>query len=92
MTRAWRSGKRTTKRGKRSTKGQTVIDQVEIAKLELERGDILVVRISRELSADNVSSAIEAAMKSAGVCAPILIGHHDVDFQVLKAPANDQRG
>lgn len=64
------------------------IVRIEIARLSLEDGDILVVR-TPHWTTEQVRKAeivIEAAMKRAGIRAPLLICPTDVEFTVLKAP------
>jgi len=62
------------------------IDHVEIAKLALELGDILVVKIPDDMDPQKVDRAFREAMREADVRCPILIGTKDAELQILKAP------
>lgn len=66
------------------------VDRVEIAKLGLEPGDLLVVKVHGEPNGEayhNITRAFEMAMEQAGVKAPILIGPaNSVDLCVIRAP------
>lgn len=63
------------------------IETIEIAKLELQLGDILLVRIPANLNAAFVDGAIKETMKQAGINVPVLIGPKDIDFQIIRTQA-----
>lgn len=62
------------------------IDHVEITKLSLEPGDMLVVKVSPDIPLDNVNRAFERSMREAGVHVPVLVGHGDIEMIVIRAP------
>lgn len=64
------------------------IETVEIAKLELQRGDILLVRVPPNWTPEQkrmAQAAVAAAMDRIDVDAVLLIGTTDVDFQIVRA-------
>ncbi len=65
----------------------TIVDHIEIAKLELQRGDILLVRTPSNWTGEQnhrASEGIAAAMRQADINVPLLVGTKDVDFQVVR--------
>jgi hypothetical protein len=64
------------------------IDHIEIAKLELQRGDILLIRVPPNWTHEQHTAAHDAvkeAMRTVGVHgATVLTGTTDVEFQVIR--------
>jgi hypothetical protein len=61
------------------------IEHIELAKLELRSGDVLVVRAPAKYEAHVIDQAVTAALKRAGVTnVPILIGPPDIEFQIMR--------
>jgi hypothetical protein len=63
------------------------VAHIEIAKLELQPGDMLVLRVPPDWTPeqqDNASQAVKTAMRIANVNAPILVGKTDVEFQIIR--------
>lgn len=66
------------------------IDTIEIAKLELQDGDILVVRTPPAWTLEQqriVSEVVHRALHLADVNVPVLLGTTDIDFQVVRKDA-----
>ena len=64
--------------------------EFEIAKLEIEPGDILLVRVPADYSHErvkNIHSSIEAALAAAGKRAVVLSGPNEIDFQIVRKSA-----
>jgi hypothetical protein len=68
-----------------------IIDHIEIAKLELQRGDILVMRTPADWDMETrqrAFNAVQETMRQAGISGvPVLIGGTDVDFQIIRKDA-----
>ena len=63
---------------------------IEIAKLELLPGDLLLVRVPPNWSEEQVSHAdfaVKESLRRANVDVPILFGTTDVDFQIVRKDA-----
>lgn len=69
------------------------IDTIEIAKLELQRGDILLVRVPPDWSKERCGRADEAIQETMRIAdvhgVPVLIGSTDVEFQIVRDKASD---
>lgn len=68
------------------------IEHVEIAKLELHRGDLLLVRVPPDWSDKQQTDAHEAikrAMHLADANVPIIIGTTDIDIQIVRKADRD---
>lgn len=66
------------------------VDYVEIAKLELQPGDLLVLRVPPDWTPKqqgNAHRAVKEAMRLADANVPIIIGTTDVEFQVIRKDA-----
>ena len=69
------------------------VSAIEIAKLELNRGDVLWVRVPPDWSdrqMGNAHEAIKSAMKQADVNAPVLIGSTDVEIMIVRKNADEE--
>jgi hypothetical protein len=67
--------------------------QIEIAKLELNRGDILFARIPVSFSPEQqklAREAIDRAVRLAGVDVPVLVGTNDIEFQIVRKTQNEE--
>lgn len=63
------------------------VDHIEIAKLSLEAGDLLVLRVPADWGHDQqvaAHDAVKEAMRKADVNVPIIIGPDTVEFQVIR--------
>jgi hypothetical protein len=63
------------------------VDHIEIAKLELRRGDVLLVRVPPDWTLEQqhaAHDAVKEAMECAGANAPIIIGTTDIEIQVIR--------
>lgn len=66
------------------------VDHIEIAKLELQRGDLLVVRVPPDWTHEqqrNAQNAVKEAMRQAGANVPIIIGGTDVEISIIRKDA-----
>jgi hypothetical protein len=66
------------------------VEQIEIAKLEICPGDILIVRVPNYWNDEQQRRAhdvVRDAFQQAGVRSPILIGPQEVEFQVVRKVA-----
>jgi bifunctional ADP-heptose synthase (sugar kinase/adenylyltransferase) len=64
--------------------------EFEVAKLEIEDGDILLVRVPADYSNErikNIHRGIEAALDAANKRAIVLSGPNEVDFQIVRKSA-----
>lgn len=63
------------------------VQQIEIGRLELEDGDILLVRVPPKWSGDqivNAERAIRSAVELTGKRATVLTGTTDIDFRIVR--------
>lgn len=68
------------------------VETVEISKLELQLGDLLVIRVPSDWTMQqqvDAHEAIKHAMRLADANAPIIIGTQDVEFQVVRKADRD---
>jgi hypothetical protein len=63
------------------------VSHIEIAKLDLQEGDILVARVPPAWSDERirlVHAAIGLAMRAAGTQVPVLVGSTEVELSVVR--------
>lgn len=66
------------------------VSHIEIAKLELQPGDILVIRVPPDWDYEMqkiAHKAVSRAMEQAGIKVPAIIGSTDVELQVIRKDA-----
>ena len=72
---------------------EMTVSPIEIAKLELNRGDVLWVRVPPDWSngqMGNAHEAIRTAMRQADVNAPVLIGTTDVEIMIVRKNVDEE--
>jgi hypothetical protein len=65
------------------------ISHVTIAKLDIEHGDVIVVRVPptwTTVQQNRAAEAVRASIEKFGPTVRVLVGTNDIEFQVLKPP------
>jgi hypothetical protein len=66
---------------------EITINQVEVQKLELQDGDILVVKVPPKYSTEQctfIQKTVAAAVARTGMRVPVLLGASDVQFAIIR--------